>query len=108
MNLCTVDEAAAEEEETKNEETKNEETKKKETKKEKMKEEETKKEETATPVPLTKPNENQLSLSLCVNTDDVQDDLDEDLKEIEKTQVQYYKAKKKRQLFSQIFIDKES
>ena len=32
----------------------------------------------------TKPNENQLSLSMCVNTDDVQDDLDEDLKEIQK------------------------
>lgn len=31
-----------------------------------------------------KPNESQLSLSMCVNTDDVQDDLDEDLKEMEK------------------------
>ena len=35
-------------------------------------------------VSSTKPNENQLSLSMCVNTDDVQDDLDEDLKEMEK------------------------
>ena len=35
----------------------------------------------------TKPNENQISLSMCVNTDDVQDDLDEDLKELEKVDV---------------------
>jgi hypothetical protein len=34
-------------------------------------------------VSTSKPNENQLSLSMCVNTDDVQDDLDEDLKEME-------------------------
>lgn len=34
-------------------------------------------------VSTTKPSENQLSLSMCVNTDDVQDDLDEDLKEVD-------------------------
>ena len=34
-----------------------------------------------------KANDNQLSLSMFVNTDDVQDDLDEDLKEIEKKKV---------------------
>ena len=38
-------------------------------------------------VSLSKPNDNQLSLSMFVNADDVQDDLDEDLKEIEKKKV---------------------
>lgn len=38
----------------------------------------------------TKPNENQLSLSMCVNTDDVQDDLDEDLKQIEKVKSNFF------------------
>ena len=37
-----------------------------------------------------KPNENQLSLSMCVNTDDVQDDLDEDLKQIEKVKSNFF------------------
>ena len=49
--------------------------------------EEPNKEDTDQSASLSKPSDNPLSLSLFVNTDDVQDDLDEDLKEIEREKV---------------------
>ena len=50
-----------------------------------------------------KPNENQLSLSMCVNTDDVQDDLDEDLKEMQQVKLTMEKITSKMRMYNYFF-----